>query len=312
MAAKLYKTKKKWTMSQVTLLAMASLSVVFLAVFAYAPMFGIVLAFKDGDGVLNLTSAVFNSDWVGLRNFKMFLSDSVFLKIMKNTIVLNLLQLLICFPAPILFALLLNEIASQKIKRFAQTISYLPHFLSWVIFAGIVLSLINLDTGAVAKLFINLKIVPPETDIAGEADYFYTLIIITSLLKGIGWGSIIYLAAISGIDVTLYEAATIDGANRFHKIRYITFPSIAPQITLFFLLSVSSLLNSGVEHILAFQNQINISASEVVDTFVLKYGLTRFFYSYATAVGLFKSGVALLLLITSNFISKKTTGNGIF
>lgn len=305
------KRRKKWNSDDYILFFMASLSVVFLGVFAYLPMFGLVLAFKDGDGVLNIMKAITDAKWVGFDNFKMFLTDSDFISVIKNTLLLNVLQLLINFPSPIIFALLLNELRNKHFKKTVQTISYLPHFLSWVIFGGIFLTLINMDTGVINELLVSLHIIKEPVNFAGDPKYFYGIIIISSLLKGIGWGSIIYLAAISGIDPNLYDAAKIDGASRFQNMWYITLPSIAPQITLFFILSVSSILNSGVDHILVFQNQMNLSASEVIDTYVLKYGLTKNQYSYATAVGFFKSIIGFAIILISNQISKKVTGNGI-
>ena len=305
------KRKKKWSSDDYILVAMASLSVIFLGVFAYLPMFGLILAFKDGDSVLNIMKAITSARWVGFDNFKMFLTDSDFINVIKNTLLLNVLQLCINFPAPIIFALLLNELHKKSFKKAVQTISYLPHFLSWVIFGGLFLSLINMDTGVINELLVKLHIIKEPINFAGDPKYFYGIIIISSLLKGIGWGSIIYLAAISGIDPNLYDAAKIDGANRFHNMRYITLPSIAPQITLFFILSLSSILNSGVDHILVFQNQMNLSSSEVIDTYVLKYGLGKNQYSYATAVGFFKSVIGFVIILISNAVSKKVTGNGI-
>ena len=255
--------------------------------------------------------AITDAKWVGFDNFKMFLTDSDFINVIKNTLLLNVLQLCINFPAPIIFALLLNELHKKSFKKTVQTISYLPHFLSWVIFGGIFLTLINMDNGVINELFVKLHIIKEPVNFAGDPKYFYSIIIISSLLKGIGWGSIIYLAAISGIDPNLYDAAKIDGANRFHNMWYITLPSIAPQITLFFILSLSSILNSGVDHILVFQNQMNLSASEVIDTYVLKYGLSKNQYSYATAVGFFKSIIGFIIILISNAVSKKVTGNGI-
>ncbi len=307
------KTKKKFkfTKSKAEVTVMASLGVLFLVVFAYLPMFGLVLAFKDGDNVLNISRAIFRSDWVGFDNFVEFLHDKDFLNVLLNTLGLNLLQLAINFPAPILFALLLNEVRNGKTKRVIQAITYLPHFLSWVIFAGIVFALVNMDTGIINQILLKTGIVKEAVDIKGDPKYFWALIIITSLLKGIGWGSIIYMAALAGVDPTLYEAATMDGANRWHKAVYISIPSIAPTIVLFFILQISSLLNNGTEQILAFQTQSNLDRSEVIDTFVLKYGIRKNMYSYASAVGFFKSVIALILIASSNFVSKKITGQGV-
>lgn len=297
---------------QLALQSMAVFGVVFLLIFNYLPMFGIVLAFKDGDNTLNVIKAIFNSSWCGFENFRKFLTDKNFLDIMWNTIGLNLLMMLINFPSPIVFALLLNELPMGKGRKFIQSTSVFPQFLSWVMYGGIIIALINTDSGVLNDLLLNLRLIDEPINIKGAPQYFWGLIIVTSLLKGVGWGSIIYLAAIASLDSDMYEAAAIDGVNRWQKIIYITLPSIAPTITMYMLLSLSGILNSSVDHILVFQNYNNLKRSEVIDTYVLKYGIKNAWYSYATAIGLFKSVVGILLLTGSNFISKKISGRGIF
>lgn len=306
------KRRKAWNKNDFILLAMALLSVAFLAVFAYAPLYGLVLAFKDGDGYLNILTAIKEAPWSGFDNFKYFLTDPDFKDIMTNTIGLNVLQLLINFPAPIIFAILMNELTSVRFKKMVQTITFFPHFISWVIFGGIFLSLLDYDTGIVNNLFLTLGIIKEPVDILGDPNYFWLLIITTSLLKGVGWGSVIYVAAISGIPAEQYEAAKIDGANRWQRIWYITIPSIMPTVTLFFILSISGILNNGIEHLWVFQNANNITRSEVLDTFIYKYGMPKWRYSYATALGLFKSVISMILLVSGNAVVKKITGEGIY
>ena len=288
---------------------MVSLGVIFIAIFAYLPMFGIVLAFKEGDGYLNIMTAITQAPWCGFDNFVTFFNDPDFLNVMKNTLGLNILQLCINFPAPILFAVLISELPWKKIRSVVQTVTYFPYFLSWVTYGGIILALINAD-GILNWILINTGITKTAIEF-GEAGWFWPLIIITSLLKGLGWGSIIYTAAIAGIDPQLFEAADMDGASRFHRIFHITIPSIAPTIVLFFILSVSGILNNGFDHIYIFQNSTNLSMSEVLDTYIFKNGIPDQMYSYSTAIGLFKSVVAIILLGAGNFIAKKTTGSGI-
>lgn len=304
--------RKRWTSSDWTLFAMASLSVVFLAIFAYAPLYGLVLAFKDGDGYLNISQAIENAPFCGFDNFAAFFSDPDFGNIMLNTLGLNILQLLINFPCPIIFAVLTAELISDAFKKTVQTVTFFPHFISWAVFGGIFLSLLDYDTGIVNTALYNMGLISEKKDILGDPNAFWWIIIGTSLLKGMGWGSVIYVAAIAAIPQELYEAAKIDGANRFHKIVYITIPSIAPTITLFFILSVSGILNNGIEHIWVFQNLNNIERSEVLDTYIYKYGIPEWRYSYATAIGLVKSVVSLLLLVGGNFICKKISGKGIY
>lgn len=301
--------KKKITRSSVELTSMVLLGVIFIAVFAYLPMFGLILAFKSGDGYLNIMDAIFESEWAGFNNFIAFFQDPDFKDVMLNTLGLNILQLCINFPAPILFAILLSELPFKKIKKSVQVVTYFPYFLSWITYGGIILALINSD-GIVNTILLKTGIVDEAVNF-GEVGWFWPTIIITSLLKGLGWGSIIYVAAIAGIDPQLYEAADMDGANRFHRIFKITIPSIAPTIILFFILSVSGILNNGFDHIWVFQNQINLARSEVLDTFIYKYGAVNLQYSYTTAVGFFKSVVAIILLGIGNFVAKRTTGSGI-
>ncbi len=301
--------RRRWKSSEIQLFLMAMLGIVFVLIFSYAPMFGIVLAFKDADGYLSITKALTEAPWCGLDNFKNFLTDPDFKHVMWNTLGLNLLQLLINFPAPIIFAIMLSEVRSKKFRKFIQTITYFPYFLSWVVFGGIILVL--LDTSGVINTALKQMKLIAESINFGEAQYFWATIIITSIIKGLGWGAIIYIAAIAGIDPQLYEAARMDGANRWHRIFHITIPSIAPTIILFFILSLSGILNNGFDHIWTFQNQINLESSEVLDTFIYKYGIVQQQYSYTTAVGVFKSVIAIILLVVGNKVCKKITGNGV-
>lgn len=305
------KKRRRWDSNDIVLFAMASLSVVFLAVFAYAPLYGLALAFKEGDGWLNISKAISVAPWNGLDNFKAFFEDPDFWGILWNTLGLNILQLMINFPCPIIFAVLTAELISDKFKKFVQTVTFFPHFISWAVYGGIFLSLFALDTGLPA-LLQKAGLVSEKPNILGDPSYFWGIIIGTSLLKGMGWGSVIYVAAIAAIPTELYEAAKMDGANRFHKIFYITIPSIAPTITLFFILSISGLLNNGIEHLLVFQNTSNLERSEVLDTYIYKYGIPNFRYSYATAIGLLKSIISLLLLVSGNWVCKKISGKEIY
>ena len=306
------KIKRKWNSRDITLFAMASLSVVFLAVFSYAPLFGLTLAFKEGDYQLNLLNAITNTDWAGFANFTAFLQDPNFRDAITNTIVLNLIMLLINFPAPIIFALLINEVKHLKYKKTVQTLSNFPHFISWVIFGGMVIAMTDMTTGILNPILNALGLSSPDNPVnLQSAEYAWATVIITSLIKGVGWGSIVYIAAISGIDGNLYEAAELDGANRFQKAIYITIPSIAPTITVFALLSISNLLKNSFDQFYILQNSLNISKMEVLSTYVYKTGLSQRRYSYASALGLFNSVISIFLLIISNWISKKLTGRGV-
>lgn len=303
----IFRLRKQWQIQ-----AMALFGIMFVLVFNYAPMFGIIIAFKMADYSVNLMRSITEAPWVGWDYFKEFILDYQFRDILLNTVGLNLLQLLINFPAPIIFAILISEIAHKRFKKLVQSISYFPHFISWIVFGGIIINMLSVETGVVVSALLKLGIISEPVSLLGEPNAFWPLIIITSIIKGLGWGSIIYLAAITSIDPTLYEAATIDGAGRFRRIWHITLPSISGTIIVFFLLSVSNLLNSSFDQLWVFQTPLNLERSEVIDTFVYKIGITQMRYSYTTAVGLFKSAVALILLAGGHLISKKVAGRGIF
>ena len=307
-ALKTKKTRKRLTANRVILLCMASLGALFLLVFSYSAMFGLILAFTDGDFEIKITDAL-TSQFVGFQNFARFFNDIDFKTVLTNTIGLNLLMLLINFPAPIIFALCLNEIKHYSYKKTIQTLTSFPHFISWMIYGSIVLFLINADEGVVNKI---LAIFGAGDVNLTRAEYFWAVMIISSLLKGVGWGSIIYLSAIATVDVSLYEAAVIDGANRFQKTIYVTLPSILSTVTIYFLLTISRLLGNNFEQFYSMQNGVNLDRSEVLATFIYKKGISLRRYSYATAVGLFESVVSICLLTVSNFISKKLTGKGLF
>ena len=305
------KHKKPWSVADYELVLMASLSALFLFVFAYIPMFGVTLAFKDGDGEINVLKTLFASNWIGFRNFAEFFKDDKFYSVFLNTLGLNLLMLLIEFPAPIIFALMLNEIKHTKYKKSVQTISTFPHFLSWTIFGGIILAITNVNTGITTPV---LSVFGVKNVNLASAEHTWAMLIVSSIIKSVGWGSIIYLAAITGISPELYEAATLDGAGRFQKMRYITLPSISDTVTVFFLLRISHMLGNNFEQFYIFQNGVNLEKSEVLTTYIWKVsiGSQQMRYSYASALSLFNSVIGLILLTIGNFTSKKLTGKGLY
>ena len=295
------------------ILFLAVMGVVFLVIFAYVPMFGVLLAFKNGDNQLNIMNVLINGEWVGFSNFKKVFLDWNFSKILLNTLGLNLLMLVISFPASIIFALFINEIHHPKYRVFVHSVSIFPNFLSWIVFGGIMIALSDMTTGVVNPLLEVLGLSSPKNPVnLMSAEYFWTMMIISSLIKGTGWGSIVYTAALSRVDKEMYEAAEIDGATRMQKMFYISLPSIAPTITVFLLLSISNLLNNNFEQIYTFQNAINLTKSEVLATYIYKLGVSQNRYSFTTALGLMQSLVSIILLGLGNFISKKTAGSGIF
>lgn len=276
-------------------------------VFSYIPMYGIIIAFKD----YNMFTTIPGSPWVGLKYFKEFLSDPALGDVIRNTLVLNGLALLFSFPAPILLALFLNEIKNIHYKKLVQTISYLPHFLSWVIFGGIVIEML-MPAGVVSTVLTQLGIIPEPVNFMAKGNYFYAIYTIISIIKSVGFGSILYVAAIAGIDQELYEAAVVDGCGRFQKMWYITLPCISGTIVIMLIFQISSILNTGYEQIILLQNPLNLAFSETIDTYVYKVGITQSRYSYAAAVGLLKSVLSVLLMLTANQTSKKLLDRGLF
>ncbi|MBO0993191.1 ABC transporter permease [Bacillus sp. SD088] len=294
--------------AQLEIQSMVLPSIIFLIVFAYIPMYGIIIAFKDYD----LFQGVNGSPWAGFIHFKEFFNDPLLGNVLRNTLVINGLNLLIGFPAPIIFALLLNEVTNKRFKSLVQSISYLPHFVSWVIFGGLILTILSPTNGILNYILLQLDIVDEAINFIGKDHYFWFILVGSEMLKGLGWGAIIYIAAIAGVDQQLYEAATMDGASRFKKIRYITIPSIMGTVIIMFIFAISAMLNTGIEQILVLQNPLNLSTSETLDTYVYKTGLQQMRYSYSTAVGLTKSVVAVILLVLANYFSKKVTDNSLF
>ncbi|MFB5762106.1 ABC transporter permease [Paenibacillus medicaginis] len=286
---------------------MALLGLIWMMIFNYFPMLGIVIAFKDFD----IISTIQDAPWAGLEHFKAFLEDDNFWNIVKNTLGISLLKLTIGFPLPILFALFLNEVRSMRFKKSIQTISYLPHFLSWVILGGILATWLS-DTGLINELLLGLGWIDKPITYLAEPDYFWGIVIASDIWKELGWSAIIYLAAMAGVSPDLYEASTIDGAGRFQKMWYVTLPSIKGTISILFILAVSGILNSNFDQILVLRNSLNESASSVIDVYVYQVGIQQGRFSYSTAVGLLKAVVALILLLLANGVTKRLNNTSLF
>ena len=307
------KRRKKWNARNWTVFIVATLGLIYILVFHHVPMVGVLLGFKDADYSANLLGALLFEDWVGFDHFVEFLHDVDFWNVMTNTLVVNVIMLLVNFFAPILFALLINEVKHAVYKKGIHVVATFPNFISWAIYGGIVIALTDQTTGIMNPI-LNLFGLSSEENpvyLMGN-DYIWAVIIVSSLIKTVGWGSIIYMAAIASVDVQLYEAAELDGINRWQKAIYITLPSIAPTVTVFLLLNIGRLLTNSFEQFNSMQNAVNLNRSEVLATYVYRLSFTDRRYGYATAIGLFNSCVSLILLIVSNFISKKATGRGLF
>jgi putative aldouronate transport system permease protein len=294
----------------------ALLGIVYLLIFAYIPMVGLIIAFKDYK-ITSGISGFFTSKWVGFKWLLEFYNDLNFWQIIRNTVVISVLKLVFTFPAPILFALVLNEVRKQAVKRVVQTVSYLPHFISWVVVSGMIFSFLNVQNGLVNQVLVGLGIVQEPISFLGDPKYFWALLVLSDIWKEMGWWTIIFLAAIVGIDPTLYEAALVDGAGRLQRIRYITLPSIKPTIVIVLILSLGNLFGGGLggsnfEQAYLLGNPVNNHVSEILQTYTLKMGLAQGRYSYATAIGLIQSVISLILIYVSNYAAKRISGVGLF
>lgn len=302
--------------SQFILQIFALVGVIFLIIFSFIPMIGIIIAFKDYKLTQGLVG-FFTSKWVGLRWFTEFYNDIAFWAIIRNTIAMSLLKLLFTFPVPILLALAINEVRFSPLKRVVQTVSYLPHFISWVVVAGMLFSFLNEQNGLLNQVLLGMGIVDKPISFLAETKYFLPMVVISDVWKEMGWWAIIFLAAITGVDTALYEAAKVDGAGRLRQIWNITLPSIKGTIIIVLIMSIGNLFGGGIsgsnfDQAYMLGNAANNDVSEIIQTYTLKMGLSQGRFSYATAIGLIQSVISLFLVTVSNSISKKLTGTGLF
>lgn len=286
---------------------MMLLPVIYFIIFRYAPMFGNILAFRK----FKPGQSVFGVDWIGFKNFERFLNDKTFWRAFTNTLLTSSTNLLLNFPFPIIFALLLNELSNLKFKKLVQTISYMPRFVSTIVVITMLNEILSPTSGILNKVLGSLFGMAPIYFV-NEPAFFRPIYILTDMWQFTGWSAIIYLAAITGISQDLYEAAMIDGANRWKQTRHITIPSILPTVMVMFILSVGRLLSVGFEKVLLLYTPGNSMVSDVIDTFVYRYGVINNNYSFATAVGLFGGVIGVILVSTANFISRRTTGDGLY
>jgi len=270
----------------------------YYLLFHYLPMYGAIIAFKDFSPGLG----IFGSEWVGLKNFESFFQGPYFLRVLRNTVVINTYQLLFGFPAPIILALLLNEITHNGFKRVVQTVSYIPHFISIMVVCGLIIDFTS-KNGVINDLLSMLGF--DRQSMLLNPGLFRPIYVLSGIWQEIGWGSIIYIAALSSIDTALYEAAHVDGANRWNQIVHITLPGIMPTIVILLILRIGSMMNVGFEKIILLYNPINYETADVISSYVYRKGLLEFSYSYSTAVGLFNSLINFTLLISANKISKR-------
>nr|WP_042164674.1 ABC transporter permease subunit [Paenibacillus gorillae] len=302
------KTKLGRLIKQWDLQLMVIPALLLILVFSYFPMYGVLMAFQD----YNIFKGFLDSPWAGFKHFEMFFNAPEFYKVMRNTIVISFLKLVIGFPAPIVLALMLNEVKNMYFKRIVQTVSYLPHFLSWVIVSGFAISILSTENGSLNMLLQSVKLIDEPIGFLAIPEYFWTIIVTTGVWKEIGFGSIVYLAAIAGIDPSMYEAASIDGASRFKQIFLITIPTIMPVVIIFMILAIGNLLSAGFEDLLLLGvNPVLRPVSDVLDTYVYRTGISGQRFSYATAVGLFKAIISVGLLTFANLLARRT-GNSLW
>jgi putative aldouronate transport system permease protein len=280
--------------------------IVYFVVFKYLPMWGVLIAFKDYQPFLGF----FGSQWVGGKHFARFFGDPLFWMLLRNTVLLAFYNLIFFFPMPIVLALLLNELRHLVFKRIVQTLVYIPHFVSWVVVVGIAYIFFTTEGGLVNEL---IERAGGEKELfLVSADWFRTLVTSQVIWKETGWGTILFLAALSGIDPTLYEAARIDGANRFRQLWHITLPTLRSTIVILLILRLGNFLDTGFEQIYLMLNAMNREVGEVFDTYVYTNGILQGQFSFSTAVGLFKSAVGLVFVLSANYFAKKAGEEGIY
>jgi putative aldouronate transport system permease protein len=301
------KTLKK-IIAQKYLYLMVIPCLIWFIIFEYIPMAGVVIAFKD----YTLSKGIFGSPWSGLENFQQFVTGYHFKIILINTVAISLLKLFFAFPAPIILALLLNELRNQIFKRTIQTISYLPYFISWVIVLGIWGRMLSVDQGLVNSFLLNSGLIDNPINFMLTSNYMWSIIVVTDIWKNIGFNSIIFLAALSAINPELYEAADMDGAGRFSKLIHISLPGIRPTIAILFILAVGGIFSSNFEQLYILGLPPVLNKTEVIDTYIYRYGLQNLQYSLGAAAGLLRSFVALMLVLLTNYIVKKLGEDGLY
>ncbi|MBE5040188.1 ABC transporter permease [Ructibacterium gallinarum] len=278
----------------------------FLILFKYVPMYGLTIAFQD----FNIFAGITGSPWVGWANFEKLIGSSEFYQVFTNTLLISVYKLIFQFPVPILFAVLLNEMKNMLAKRTIQTVIYLPHFLSWVVVSGLFTSILSTPSGLLNQIITALGGEPIAFMM--EKSFFRSVVVTSTIWKDAGYGAIVYIAAITGIDQEIYEAARVDGAGRIRQIIHITIPGLSSTIVLMFILRLGQILNAGTEQILMMYNPVVYEVGDVIGTYVYRMGIGKMDYSFSTAVGLFESVVGFLLLMSGNFLCRKLVNRSIW
>jgi len=281
--------------------------VILVIIFNYLPLWGWTMAFQNYKPGISFSE----QEWVGFKNFAELFSDDRFYLVLRNTLAMSTLGLVIGFVFPIMFAVLLNEVRLSYFKRTVQTITYLPHFVSWVVVAGIITKMLSIDGGIVNELLVNWGIIDKPIQFMAKGEYFWGIVVASDLWKEMGWNAIIFLAAIAGIDSQLYEAAKVDGAGRWRQIWHVTLPGIRPTILVLLILSIGHLTSIGFEKQFLLGNSLTVDYSEVLDLYALNYGIGLGRFSYGTAIGIFNSVVSIILLLIANGIFKRFSNQSV-
>lgn len=289
-------------LSQRQLVFMTMPLILYIILFSYVPLWGWTMAFQN----YRPGRTFFSQEWAGFRWFKFLFGDPGFLRVLRNTLAMSVINMSLGYITAIVFALLLNEITKTGFKRVVQTVSYLPHFLSWIIVTGLVATMLSVENGAINDLLVALGIIEEPILFLSKPHYFWGIVGLTYVWKEVGWNTIIYLAAMAGIDPTLYEASEIDGCNRYHKMWFITLPGIKPIIIIMMIMSIGRILDAGFELQYLLKNGLIQDVAETIDIYVIRYGIQSFNYSLATAAGMFKNVVNVILIFAANWIAKRS------
>jgi putative aldouronate transport system permease protein len=306
------KKKFKKFLAQADLQMLVIPSVIVVLVFSYIPMYGVLMAFQD----FKLGDFPGFSQWVGLKHFQTLVRDPYIVGVIRNTLVISGLKLLICFPLPIIFAVVLSEVKMKGFVKMTNTISYLPHFISWVVASTLIFDMMSVDDGMINNLLVNFHIIEKPISFFTEGKYFWAITVITDIWKELGWNAIIYTAAVTAVDAEMYEAAAIDGVNRWQRIRYITAAAIKPTIIITLIFTVGGILNANFDQIMLLTKQMSNGLlrdyADVIDTYVYRMGLREGRHSFSAAAGLVKSVINFFLLVGANFIAGKTGETSLF
>lgn len=301
-----FRTKKYWEHNW-QLWVMLLPAMLYILIFCYVPMYGVQLAFRE----YSFTEGITGGKWVGLKYFKQYFESPMFWPTLKNTFIISLTSIVVGFPAPIILAMIINQLRNKKWKKVVQTTVYIPYFISVVVMVSMINVLFSNDSGVVGNFLKAIHLVAEDTNILGKESAFVPLYVLTGVWQSMGWNSIIYIAALSSVDTQLYDACRIDGANRWQTMIHIDFPAIVPTIIILLIMNMGGILNVGFDKVFLMQNSLNLGVSQVISTYVYTVGVKSAQFSFGAAVGLFNTVVNFVFLIVTNWISKRSTGSGL-